>query len=168
MSYVTAVPEALDSAATDLARLGSTISAANTAAAVQTTGVGAAAEDEVSTAIAALFGTHGQEFQALSAQAGVFHDQFVQALIGGAQSYGATEAANASPLFERVFNEFSQSPFQGFDANLFNAELFITDAPPTIVTEYVGKAIINEINHIEYIAETDAGQPRFPTSLFDL
>jgi hypothetical protein len=80
MSFVNAVPETLDSAATDLARLGSTINAANTAAATQTTSVAAPAQDEVSTAIAALLGTHAQEFQALNAQAARFHDQFVQAL----------------------------------------------------------------------------------------
>jgi hypothetical protein len=64
--------------------------------------VGAAAEDEVSTAIAALFGTHGQEFQAVSAQAGLFHDQFVSALTASAESYGATEAANLTPV-EHVY-----------------------------------------------------------------
>lgn len=38
-----------------------------------------AAADEVSAAIAELFGAHGQEFQALSAQASAFHDRFVRA-----------------------------------------------------------------------------------------
>nr|WP_223163860.1 PE family protein [Mycobacterium simiae] len=43
----------------------------------------AAGADEVSAAIAALFGTHGQAYQAyraLSAQAVAFHQQFVQLL----------------------------------------------------------------------------------------
>jgi len=52
----------------------------------------------VSAAIAALFGAHGQAYQALSAQGAAFHDQFVQALTAGAGSYAAAEAANASPL----------------------------------------------------------------------
>jgi PE family len=38
-----------------------------------------AGADEVSTAIAALFGAHAQEFQALSAQASAFHSQFTEA-----------------------------------------------------------------------------------------
>ena len=60
MSFVTASPEMMTAAATDLASLGSTLSAANTAAATRTTGVLAAAEDEVSAAISGLFSGHGQ------------------------------------------------------------------------------------------------------------
>jgi len=52
MSYVIAGPEALTSAAADIAGIGSTLSAANAAAATPTTGILAAASDEVSTAIA--------------------------------------------------------------------------------------------------------------------
>ncbi|SHB14100.1 PE-PGRS family protein [Mycobacterium tuberculosis] len=50
MSFVIAVPEFLSAAATDLANLGSTISAANAAASIPTTGVLAAGADDVSAA----------------------------------------------------------------------------------------------------------------------
>jgi triacylglycerol lipase len=53
----------------------------------QTTGVLAAAEDEVSAGIAALFSGHAREYQALGAQAAAFHDRFVRALTAGAGSY---------------------------------------------------------------------------------
>ena len=96
MSFVIAEPEIMTSAATDLANLRSTISSANAAAAAPTTGVLAAAEDEVSAAIAAVFSAHGQGFQALGAQAAAFHDQFVQALTAGAGSYVSAEAANVA------------------------------------------------------------------------
>src|ERR1700739_4600581 len=96
MSFVMAVPEVLGTAATDLTNIGSTLSTANAAAATQTTGVLAAAEDEVSAAIAALFSAHGQGFQALSAQAAAFHDQFVETLTAGAASYVSAEAANVA------------------------------------------------------------------------
>jgi len=56
-------------AATDLARVGSTLSAANLAAVVPTSSVIAAGADEVSASVAALFGAHAQAYQALSAQA---------------------------------------------------------------------------------------------------
>ena len=98
MSYVTAIPELVTAAATDLAGIGSTIEGANAAAAGPTANLLAAAEDEVSTAIAALFGTHAREFQALSAQAAAFHNQFTQALSTGAGSYSLSEAANSSFL----------------------------------------------------------------------
>ena len=80
MSFVIAAPEMMTSAATDLATIGSALSDAKAAAATPTTGVLAAAEDEVSAAIAAVFSAHGQGFAALGAQAAAFHDQFVQAL----------------------------------------------------------------------------------------
>jgi hypothetical protein len=52
----------------------------------------------VSAAIAGVFGSYAQGYRALIAQAGLFHDQFVQALGTGAGAYAATEAANESPL----------------------------------------------------------------------
>ena len=98
MSFVIAVPEFVASAATDLSNIGSGLSAANAVAAVPTTGVLAAAQDEVSAAIAALFSSHGQAYQSLSARAAAFHAEFVQALSGAGGAYSLTEAANASPL----------------------------------------------------------------------
>src|SRR5215472_14522587 len=98
MSFVIAAPEMMTAAATDVASIGSTLNAANAAAASPTTGIVAAAQDEVSAAIAALFSAHGQGFQALGAQAAAFHEQFVQALSGAGGAYTAAEAANASPL----------------------------------------------------------------------
>ncbi|AMC72749.1 PE-PGRS family protein PE_PGRS29 [Mycobacterium tuberculosis] len=97
MSFVVANTEFVSGAAGNLARLGSMISAANSAAAAQTTAVAAAGADEVSAAVAALFGAHGQTYQVLSAQAAAFHSQFVQALSGGAQAYAAAEATNFGP-----------------------------------------------------------------------
>ena len=68
MSSLIAAPDFITAAATDLRDIGSTFSAAKAAAASQTTGVLAAAEDEVSAAIAAVFSAHGQGFQAVSAR----------------------------------------------------------------------------------------------------
>lgn len=98
MSFVVAVAEVLASAATDVAGIGSTVDAANAAAAAQTTGILAAAQDEVSEAIAALFSSRGHQYQALAAQAAAFHDHFVQALNASGGAYGSAEAANAAPL----------------------------------------------------------------------
>lgn len=69
MSYVIATPEMMATAAFDLARIGSQVSAASAVAAMPTTEVVAAGADEVSAGIAALFSAHAQEYQALSAQA---------------------------------------------------------------------------------------------------
>lgn len=96
MSYVIATPEMMATAAFDLARIGSQVSAASAVAAMPTTEVVAAGADEVSAGIAALFSAHAQEYQALSAQAAAFHDQFVHTLTAAARWYTATEIANAA------------------------------------------------------------------------
>ena len=98
MSSLIAAPELITTAATDVASIGSTLSAAHAAAAAPTTGILAAAEDEVSVAIAELFSGHGQAYQALSAQVAAFHEQLVQGLTASAASYVSAEAANASLL----------------------------------------------------------------------
>jgi triacylglycerol lipase len=98
LSYVVAFPEVMSAAATDVASIGSVVETANRGVAGATTGLLAAAEDEVSAEIAALFSAHGQGYQALSAQAAAFHGRFVQALTGASGAYAAAEAANASPL----------------------------------------------------------------------
>ena len=97
-SFLIAAPEALASASADLSGIGEAIREATSAAAPSTTSVVAAAQDEISAAISKLFGSYGQEFQALSAQSGLFHSQFVQLLSSGGSAYVGAEAANASPL----------------------------------------------------------------------
>ncbi|WP_239656584.1 PE family protein [Mycobacterium riyadhense] len=88
-------PDTVTSAAGDLAGIRSTLAEATVAAARPTTSVTAAAADEVSLALSRVFGSYGQQFQALSAQAGAFHDEFVSLLRGGAAAYLNTEIANA-------------------------------------------------------------------------
>jgi hypothetical protein len=55
----------------------------------------AAAADDVSLAISETFGTYGQQFQTISAQAAAYHNQFVSLLNGGATAYLSAELANA-------------------------------------------------------------------------
>ncbi|WP_459797704.1 PE family protein, partial [Mycobacterium riyadhense] len=100
-SFVIASPDFQAAAAAVLAEINETIGAANAAAASSTTQVLAAASDEVSATIAKLFCGYGYEYQALSAQAAVFHAQFVRALNAGAGAYAAAEAANASSVQPR-------------------------------------------------------------------
>jgi hypothetical protein len=96
MSFVIATPDLVESAATDLAGIRSSLAEAAATAAAPTTGIATAASDEVSVAIASLFGNFGQEFQAVSAQAQAFHQQFVSLLNAGASAYAGAEAANAA------------------------------------------------------------------------
>ncbi|KZS63619.1 PE family protein [Mycobacterium ostraviense] len=102
MWYLAATPEALVAAASNVAGIGSGISAANAAAAVPTTGVVASAADAVSAQVAALYSAHGQVYQRLSAQLAAFHDEFVQALSAGANAYASAEANAAKTLLGAV------------------------------------------------------------------
>ncbi|CLV62289.1 PE-PGRS family protein [Mycobacterium tuberculosis] len=98
MSLVIVAPETVAAAALDVARIGSSIGAANAAAAGSTTSVLAAGADEVSAAIATLFGSHAREYQAISTQVAAFHDRFAQTLSAAVGSYVSAEATNAAPL----------------------------------------------------------------------
>ncbi|MBW0017411.1 MAG: PecA family PE domain-processing aspartic protease [Mycobacterium sp.] len=98
MSHLFVAPEWLTSAAADLENLGSSLTAANAAAAVPTSGIAAAGGDEVSQAIAAVFGGFGQEYQTASGAASDFQQRFVQLMSSAAWSYTAAEADSANPL----------------------------------------------------------------------
>lgn len=109
MSFVLISPEVVSAAAGDLANVGSTISAANKAAAAATTQVLAAGADEVSARIAALFGMYGLEYQAISAQVAAYHQQFVQTLRTGAASYMLAEATNVEQNLLNLINAPTQT-----------------------------------------------------------
>src|ERR1700754_4136196 len=98
MSFVNATPEYVAAAASDLAKIGSAIAYANSTASAVTSAVEAAGADAVSTSISQLFGAHAAAYQAISDQAVLFHQQFVQLMSGGATQYADTEVVNAAPL----------------------------------------------------------------------
>jgi hypothetical protein len=107
MSYVIAAPEMMTAPATDLASIGSTLSAAHMTAALPTATVIPAAADEVSAGVAHLFSQYASGFQALAVKASAFHDQFVHTLKASASAYTGTEAANASSLLQTLGQDFS-------------------------------------------------------------
>lgn len=104
MSLVIVAPETVAAAALDVARIGSSIGAANAAAAGSTTSVLAAGADEVSAAIATLFGSHAREYQAISTQVAAFHDRFApqrnwapnQCSVGSAITESTASAQNTT------------------------------------------------------------------------
>ena len=123
MSFVLAAPDALVTAASDLAGLGSSIGSANAVAAPPTTGLLSAAADEVSTQIAALFSDHASQYQQLSARAAAFHAQFVQALGQGASAYTAAES-NAVQALTSAAGSVNAAANSGGGAGLFGAGPF--------------------------------------------
>jgi hypothetical protein len=132
MSSVIAVPELIADTATDLANIGSTLNAANLAAATPTIAVAPAAADEVSVSIARLFSQEAQDYQALAAQAAAFHEQFIQQLTASAASYASAEAANVRSLQPPAA---SAAPFASATA-AFGSQL--SDLYNTLVSELPG------------------------------
>lgn len=102
MSYLVTTPDWVAAAAGDLTSIGSALQEATTAASAPTTGIAAAAADEVSAAVAQLFGGFGQEFQAVSAQVSSYHAQFVRLLNDSAAAYVGAELASAETLLANV------------------------------------------------------------------
>ncbi|EFD61548.1 PE-PGRS family protein, partial [Mycobacterium tuberculosis EAS054] len=98
MSLVIVTPETVAAAALDVARIGSSIGVANSAAAGSTTSVLAAGADEVSAAIATLFGSYALGYQAISTQVAAFHDRFAQTLSAASARMSTPEATNAAPV----------------------------------------------------------------------
>src|ERR1700744_37477 len=96
MSFVVATPGLVESAAQDLAGIRSSLADVAATVAGPTTGIASAAQDEVSVAIASLFGNFGEEFQTLNAAAQSFHAQFVSLMSSGAGAYVSAETANAA------------------------------------------------------------------------
>lgn len=128
MSFVLTAPETLVASASDIAGIGSTINAAFAAAAVPTTGVLAAAADEVSAQVAALFSAHGQEDQQISAQLEAFHAKFVLAMSSSARQYAAAEASAAQSLVSAASAPFQQVLGQPVTAGATAAQTAVSDA----------------------------------------
>jgi PE-PPE domain/PE family len=96
MQYVIATPETLAATAAEAETIRGSISAASATAAGPTSGLLAAAQDEVSTAITQLFDEYGLGYQAAIGQAVAFHREFTQALAAAASAYAQAEAGNAA------------------------------------------------------------------------
>jgi hypothetical protein len=99
MSSVLVQPQLVSTAAANVAEIGSTIGAATASAAGSTTGLVAAASDEVSLSAAALFDAYAKDYQALIKQAAAFHEQFAAALASANAAYLAAESEAQTLLF---------------------------------------------------------------------
>jgi hypothetical protein len=121
-SYVIAAPEAVALASADLTGIGEVLEGATAAAAPSTTELVAAARDEVSAAIANVFGSYAEEFQALTTQATQFHARFGHALSAAGATYAASEASNVSLLVRGLQQQF-------FDQGFFSPFIYLTGQP---------------------------------------
>src|SRR3954463_16493838 len=98
MSFVLVGVEQLAAAAADASTIEATLTRANGAAALPTTQLFVAAGDEVSAAIAELFGDYGRAYQRASAGLAQANIRFARLLSTAQTSYASTEAASVSSL----------------------------------------------------------------------
>lgn len=96
MSYVALQPDVITTAAASLQEIRSSLAVASAEAAVPTTGVLAAAADEVSVAVSQLLNDFAADYQAVAQQVQSFHAQFARTVAGGALAYAEAELANAA------------------------------------------------------------------------
>ncbi|MDT5066610.1 MAG: hypothetical protein QOK02_2765, partial [Mycobacterium sp.] len=92
MSFVIS-PEWVQAAAQDLEGLRSALLEASDSTAAVITKIAPAAADEISAAVAAMFGGWGDEFQVISAQTQAFHADFVKTLNSSVGAYLNAETA---------------------------------------------------------------------------
>ena len=145
MTTLLTEPQLVETAAANVAEIRSEISEAKAAAAGPTTGLAAAAQDEVSAATAKLFGAYAQEYQSVLTQAGAFHEEFAAALASAGNAYAAAEAANASAISRvapTLTSAVVQPPLQGTTIGLIMGGSGLPIPPPSYVS-----AVLNYVNH---------------------
>lgn len=148
MSFVIAMPDLLQSAAEDLARIRASLTEVAAAVAGPTSGIAAAAQDEISMAIAAMFGSFGEEFQPVHAQAQAFHEQFVTLMNAGAGAYASAEATNVETMLGG--SRSYQTLVANTAANLQTLQSAIAANPAPLLQQFVK----NQMGYGQTIAAT--------------
>lgn len=129
MGYVLAEPALMATAAADLERIGAAVGSASAAAAAPTSRLAAAAADEVSAAIANLFGAYGREYQAIVKLLEAFQAEFTRTLGAAGLAYAHAEAANGATVSAAI----ATSPLTGPTVSLIMGG----SGNPTPGTDYV-------------------------------
>ncbi len=165
MSFVFTTPQLLATAAADLAEIGDTISDARAEAAAATAGLVPAASDEVSEAVAALFGGYAKEFHALGAQATEFQERLVANLGASAGSYAAAESANVTALLQNARQDIVTA-VNGASGSLLGRSLIATGTGASSATN---GAVVTMADQLADVATTlvmgGSGMP-IPTTSF--
>lgn len=125
MTYLSAQPQVLANAAVELEGIGSAVNAAVAAAAVPTSNVVAAAADEVSAAIARMFGGYGAQCQTVISQVAELQDEFSRLLAAAGFAYPETELANAATVAATPLNGPTVSLIMGGSGNPLPPNKFV-------------------------------------------
>jgi PE-PPE domain/PE family len=166
MTTLLTEPQLVETTAANVADIRSEISEAKAAAAGPTTGVAAAAADEVSAATAQLFGTYAKDYHAVLARAAAFHEEFAAALASAGNAYAAAEAANASAISgaaPTLTSAVVQPPLHGTTIGLIMGGSGLPIPPPSYIT-----ATLNYINHNFNVLPSNANPLFTPEGYYPL
>ncbi|MDR3654753.1 MAG: PE family protein [Mycobacterium sp.] len=146
MTKLLAQPQAMAMAAENVAGIGSAINQARAAAGAPITGVVAAAADEVSAATTTLFNTFGRQYQAVIKQAGLFHDEFVEALAAAGNACAEAEIVDATMVSE--VSGRSWAPLQAAMTPAAAAQdvaLIMTSTPAPTLQLPIGPGLVDAV-----------------------
>ncbi|AFC47431.1 hypothetical protein OCO_10670 [Mycobacterium intracellulare MOTT-02] len=117
MSFLTTQTEEMLAAETLLSGINSNLAAQNTGAASATTVIAPAAADPVSAQQAAIFSAYGTQYQAIAAEAQAQLEKYSQTLGISSNSYGDTEAVNASQAAIQALDAADSGTSSGVGSN---------------------------------------------------
>lgn len=117
MSFLTTQTEEMLAAETLLSGINSNLAAQNTGAASATTVIAPAAADPVSAQQAAIFSAYGAQYQAIAAEAQAQLEKYSQTLGISSNSYGDTEAVNASQAAIQALDAADSGTSSGVGSN---------------------------------------------------
>lgn len=120
MSFVTTQTEEMLAAETLLSGINSNLAAQNAGAASATTVIAPAAADPVSAQQAAIFSAYGTQYQTIAAEAQALLEQYSQTLGVSSNSYGDTEAVNASQAAIQALDAADTGTSSGAGSNPFD------------------------------------------------
>jgi hypothetical protein len=165
MDYLVTTPEMLASTADDVQEIGSAIADAKANAAGPTTGLVAAAEDEVSQAIAKLFGGYGQQYHAVLTRATALHNEFTQALAAAGNAYRQAEATNAALVLNGIRTLLGGTSVAGSGSSSTSAlTAMVNNASGDPLVALVMGGTADPIPDLAYLQSVAQGYllPRFP------
>ncbi|MCA2266842.1 PE family protein [Mycobacterium marseillense] len=117
MSFLTTQTEEMLAAETLLSGINSNLASQNTGAASATTVIAPAAADPVSAQQAAIFSAYGTQYQTIAAEAQALLEQYSQTLGISSNSYGDTEAVNASQAAIQALDAADSGTSSGVGSN---------------------------------------------------
>ncbi|ORJ57183.1 PE-PPE domain-containing protein [Mycobacterium simiae] len=164
MTLVLADPEAMGTAAGELRAIGSALHETNAAAAAPMSGVQPPATDSVSARTAARLVAQASQYQRVSAQAKLFHDQFVNTLVVAKNAYAETEVGNRAAL-QAASTQDKVALIMGGTGNPKPSVEYMTSVQRAFLQKYPGYRLVSLHTPQELWPVTGLGSRTFSRSV---